>query len=139
MTVTLVEAGMTAVAVVMTIADDDGVDDVPANDPLIVTLGVAKVLKKPDGYINDMKLPIASEDPEEVVKLNDTDTFVLLAIRLVARISNMMNVTRLLYLSTHRNDANPREMSLTPSHRVSQLSNEMTSASVSLRLYTSTV
>ena len=76
MTVTSVEAGMAAVAVVMTIAVDDGAAEVPVNGPFIRTLGVADVPKKPGGYINEMKLPMASGRPV-VVKLNVANTLVL--------------------------------------------------------------
>ena len=75
-TVTSVEAGMAAVAVVMTIAVNDGAAEVPVNGPFIRTLGVADVLKKPGGYINVMKLPMASGRPV-VVKLNVANTLVL--------------------------------------------------------------
>ena len=75
-TVTSVEAGMAAVAVVMTMAVNDGAAEVPVNGAFICTLGVADVLKKPGGYINVMKLPMASGRPV-VMKLIVANTLVL--------------------------------------------------------------
>ena len=80
-TMTFVEAATTAVAVVMTIAVADGAAEAPLTDPLINTLGVAELLKKPGGYVNVMKLPMASAPPAVVVKLNVAETFALLAKR----------------------------------------------------------
>ena len=80
-TITFVEAAIPAVAVVMTIAVADGAAEVPLTDPLINTLGVAEVLKKPGGYVSVMLLPMASAPPTVVVKLNVADTFVLSATR----------------------------------------------------------
>jgi hypothetical protein len=67
---------MTEVAVVMTMAFNDGAVEVPLNGLFICTLGVADVLKKPGGYINVMKLPMASGRPVEV-KLNVANTLIL--------------------------------------------------------------
>ena len=47
--VTVVEAGIAAVAVVITIAVDDGVEEEPVQPPLINTVGVATELKNPVG------------------------------------------------------------------------------------------
>ena len=80
-TTTTVDAATAAVAVVMTIAVDDGGAAVPLADPLINTLGVAELLKKPGGYVNVMKLPMASAPPAVVVKLNVAATFALSATR----------------------------------------------------------
>ena len=80
-TMTFVEAATTAVAVVMTIAVADGAAQVPLTDPLINTLGVAELLKKPGGYVNVILLPIASAPPAVVEKLNVAATFVLSATR----------------------------------------------------------
>ena len=78
---TLAEAAIGAVAVVMTSAVADGAAEMPRTDPLINTLGVAEVLRKPGGYVKVMLLPIASAPPEVMVKLNVADTFALLAKR----------------------------------------------------------
>jgi len=59
-TMTLVEAATTAVAVVTTIAVADGAAEVPLTDPLINTLGVAEALKKPGGNVSVILLPMAS-------------------------------------------------------------------------------
>ena len=83
-TATLAEAATAAVAVVMTIAVDDGGAAVPLADPLINTLGVAEALKKPAGYVSVMTLPMASAPPAVVAKLNVAATFVLSAIRAVS-------------------------------------------------------
>jgi hypothetical protein len=80
-TMTFVEAATTAVAVVTTIAVADGAAEAPLTDPLINTLGVAELLKKPGGYVNVILLPIASAPPAVVVKLNVAATFVLSATR----------------------------------------------------------
>ena len=80
-TMTFAEAAIPAVAVVTTIAVDDGGAEVPLADPLINTLGVAELLKKPDGYVNVMKLPMASDPPAVVVKLKVAATFALSATR----------------------------------------------------------
>ena len=80
-TTTTVDAATTAVAVVTTIAVADGDAEVPLTDPLINTLGVAELLKKPEGYVNVTKLPMASAPPAVVVKLNVAPTFVLSATR----------------------------------------------------------
>jgi len=48
-TKTTVDAATAAVAVVTTIAVADGASQVPLTDPLINTLGVAELLKKPGG------------------------------------------------------------------------------------------
>ncbi len=69
-TMTFVEAATTAVAVVMTIAVDDGGAAMPLTDPLINTLGVAEALKKPGGYVSVILLPIARFPFAVVVKLN---------------------------------------------------------------------
>ena len=69
-TTTTVDALIAAVAVVTTIAVADGAAQVPLTDPLIDTLGVAKLLKKPGGYVNVTLLPIASAPPAVVAKLN---------------------------------------------------------------------
>ena len=80
-TATLAEAATAAVAVVITIAVDDGGAAVPLTDPLINTLGVAEALKKPGGYVSVIKLPTASAPPAVVAKLNVAATFVLSATR----------------------------------------------------------
>jgi hypothetical protein len=80
-TMTFVEAATTAVAVVTTISVADGAAEAPLTDPLINTLGVAELLKKPGGYVNVILLPIASAPPAVVVKLNVAATFVLSATR----------------------------------------------------------
>ena len=80
-TTTTVDAATAAVAVVTTIAVADGAAQVPLTDPLINTLGVAELLKKPGGYVNVMKLPMASDPPAVVVKLNVAATFALSATR----------------------------------------------------------
>ena len=80
-TITFVEAAIPAVAVVMTIAVADGAAEVPLTDPLINTLGVAELLKKPGGYVNVILLPIASAPPAVVAKRNVAATFVLSATR----------------------------------------------------------
>ena len=66
-TMTFVEAATTAVAVVTTIAVADGAAEVPLTDPLINTLGVAELLKKPGGNVNVTLLPIASAPPAVVL------------------------------------------------------------------------
>ena len=73
-TMTLVEAATTAVAVVTTIAVADGAAQVPLTDPLINTLGVAEALKKPGGNVSVILLPIASFPFAVVVKLNVATT-----------------------------------------------------------------
>jgi len=93
-TVTFVEAAIPAVAVVMTIAVADGAAEVPLTDPLINTLGVAEVLKKPGGYVKVILLPMASAPPTVVVKLKVADTFVLSATRSDSFIANEPNDTR---------------------------------------------
>ena len=72
--VTVVEAAIAAVAVVMTIAIDDGVDAVPVHAPLIETVGVEAELKKPGGYVRFTKLPMARAPPAVEVKLKVADT-----------------------------------------------------------------
>ena len=72
--VTVVEAAIAAVAVVMTIAVDDGVDAVPVHAPLIETVGVEAELKKPGGYVRFTKLPMARAPPAVEVKLKVADT-----------------------------------------------------------------
>jgi hypothetical protein len=67
---------------------------VPLTDPLINTLGVAELLKKPGGYVNVMKLPIASAPPAVVVKLNVAATFALSATRSESLITNESKDTR---------------------------------------------
>jgi hypothetical protein len=47
--VTVVEAAIAAVAVVITMTFDDGVEEVPVQAPLINTVGVATELKNPVG------------------------------------------------------------------------------------------
>ena len=47
--VTVVEAAIAAVAVVITITFDDGVEEEPVQAPLINTVGVATELKNPVG------------------------------------------------------------------------------------------
>ena len=59
-TMTFAEAAIPAVAIVTITAVDDGGAEVPLADPLIDTLGVAELLKKPGGYVNVILLPIAS-------------------------------------------------------------------------------
>jgi hypothetical protein len=76
-----VDAAIAADAVVITIAVNDGADDVPFVAPLILTVGVAAVLKKPEGYVNVIKLPTARPPPTVVVKLNVAATFILPAKR----------------------------------------------------------
>jgi hypothetical protein len=93
-TTTIVDAATTAVAVVTTIAVADGAAEVPLTDPLINTLGVAKLLKKPGGYVNVMELPMASAPPAVVVKLKVAVTFVLPAIRSDSFIKNAPRHTR---------------------------------------------
>jgi hypothetical protein len=80
-TTTIVDAATTAVAVVTTIAVADGAAEVPLTDPLINTLGVAEVLKKPGGYVNVIKLPMPSAPSAVVVKLNVAVTSALSAMR----------------------------------------------------------
>ena len=80
-TMTFVEAATTAVAVVTTISVADGAAEAPLTDPLINTLGVTELLKKPGGYVNVILLPIASAPPAVVAKLNVAATFVLSATR----------------------------------------------------------
>ena len=80
-TTTTVDAATAAVAVVTTIAVADGAAQVPLTDPLINTLGVAELLKKPGGYVNVILLPMASAPPAVVVKLNVAATFALSATR----------------------------------------------------------
>ena len=87
------DAEIAAVAVVITIAVADGAADVPVDAPLIVTFGVAAVLKKPEGYVNVTLLPTASPPPTVVVKLNVADTFVLPATRSAPAITNDPGVT----------------------------------------------
>ncbi len=87
-TVTLAEAATAAVAVVTTIAIDDGGAAVPLAGPLINTLGVAELLKKPGGYVNVMKLPMASAPPAVVAKLIVAVTFAFSAIRSALSIQN---------------------------------------------------
>jgi hypothetical protein len=48
-TVTTVEAAICALAVVITIAVDDGTAEIPVDIPLINTVGVDTRLKKPEG------------------------------------------------------------------------------------------
>ena len=72
--VTVVDAAIAAVAVVMTIAVDDGVDAVPVHAPLIKTVGVEAELKKPGGYVKFTKLPMARAPPAVEVKLKIADT-----------------------------------------------------------------
>ncbi len=72
--VTVVDAAIAAVAVVMTIAVDDGVDAVPVHAPLIKTVGVEAELKKPGGYVKVTKLPMARAPPAVEVKLKIADT-----------------------------------------------------------------
>ena len=72
--VTVVDAAIAAVAVVMTMVFDDGVDAVPVHAPLIKTVGVEAELKKPGGYIKVTKLPIARAPPAVEVKLKIADT-----------------------------------------------------------------
>ena len=95
-TMTFVEAAIPAVAVVMTIAVADGAAEVPLTDPLINTLGVAELLKKPGGYVKVMKLPMASAPPAVVVKLKVAATFAFSATRSESSITN----DALLYKST---------------------------------------
>ena len=71
-----VDAGIASDAVVMTIAVNEGAVEVPFAAPLIVTLGAAAVLKKPEGYVNVIKLPTARAPPTVVVKLKVAATFV---------------------------------------------------------------
>ena len=80
-TMTFVEAAIPAVPGVMTIAVAVGAAEVPLADPLINTLGVAELAKKPGGYVNVIVLPMASAPPAVVVKLNVAATFVLSATR----------------------------------------------------------
>ena len=91
---TFAETAIPAVAVVTTIAVDDGGAEVPLADPLINTLGVAELLKKPGGYVNEMKLPMASAPPAVVVKLNVAATFALSAMRSESSITNESKDTR---------------------------------------------
>jgi hypothetical protein len=72
--VTVVEEAIAAVAVVMTIAVDDGVDAVPVHAPLIETVGVEAELKKPGGYVKVTKLPMARAPPKLEVKLKIAET-----------------------------------------------------------------
>jgi len=72
-TMTLVEAATTAVAVVTTIADADGAAEVPLTDPLINTLGVAEALKKPGGNVNVILPPAVNAPPTVGVKENVAD------------------------------------------------------------------
>jgi len=88
-TVTLVDAGMAEEEVVITMAVNDGAAEVPVEDPLINTFGVAAVLKKPEGYVKVTELPTASLPPTVVVKLNVADTPTLPATRSVAMIANV--------------------------------------------------
>ena len=99
-TMTFVETATTAVAVVTTIAVVDGAAEVPLADPLINTLGVAEVLKKPGGYVNVMLLPMASAPPVVVVKLNVAVTFALSATRSKSSITNAPTDTRPLVVNT---------------------------------------
>ncbi len=78
---TFVEAAIPAVAVVMAIAVADGAAEVPLTDPLINTLGVAELLRKPGGYVKVILLPMASAPPAVVVKLNVAATFAFSATR----------------------------------------------------------
>jgi hypothetical protein len=87
------DAEIAAVAVVITIAVADGAAEVPVDAPLIVTFGIAAILKKPEGYVNVTKLPTASPPPTVVVKLNVADTFVLPATRSAPAITNDPGVT----------------------------------------------
>ncbi len=80
-TTTKVDAATAAFAVVTTIAVADGAAEVPLTDPLINTLGVAELLKKPGGYVNVILLPMASAPAAVVVKLNVAATFALSATR----------------------------------------------------------
>jgi hypothetical protein len=80
-TTTTIDAAIAAVAVVMTIAVADGAAQVPLTDPLINTLGVAELLRKPGGYVKVILLPMASAPPAVVVKLNVAATFALSATR----------------------------------------------------------
>ena len=57
-TTTTVDALIATVAVVTTIAVADGAAQVPLTDPLINTLGVAELLKKPGGYVSVMTLSL---------------------------------------------------------------------------------
>ena len=75
--VTVVDAAIAAVAVVMTIAVDDGVDAVPVHAPLIETVGVEAELKKPGGYVKVTKLPMARAPPAVEVKLNTADALLV--------------------------------------------------------------
>ena len=72
--VTVVDAAIAAVAVVMTIEVDDGVDAVPVHAPLIETVGVEAELKKPGGNVKFTKLPMARAPPAVEVKLKIADT-----------------------------------------------------------------
>ena len=72
--VTVVDAAIAAVAVVMTIAVDDGVDAVHVHAPPIKTVGVEAELKKPGGYVRFTKLPMARAPPAVEVKLKVADT-----------------------------------------------------------------
>ena len=92
-TMTFVEAAIPAVAVVMTIAVADGAAEVPLTDPLINTLGVAELLKKPGGYVNVIVLPIASAPPAVVVKLTVAAAELLPATRSDVAIANEGLVT----------------------------------------------
>ena len=72
-----VDAVIAADAVVITMAVNDGAVEVPFVPPLILTVGVAAVLKKPEGYVNVIKLPTARPPPTVVVKLIVAATLVL--------------------------------------------------------------
>ena len=90
-TVTAVLAAIAAVAaVVMTIWVAVGVAMVPVGPlPLIVTPKVpAEVVKKPDGYVSVMVLPVASAPPAVVVNDTVAAADVLPATRSDAAISN---------------------------------------------------
>ncbi len=93
-TVTLLLAGIVAVAVVMTIFVLVGVAAVPvAPPPLIATPGVPVLEKKPDGYVSVMVLPLASSPPAVVVNDTVAAAEVLPATRSDAAIENEGLVT----------------------------------------------
>ena len=92
-TATLAEAATAAVAVVMTIAVDDGGAAVPLADPLINTLGVAEVLKKPAGYVSVMLPPAVNAPPTVGVKDNVADEPDFSATRSLGAIKNEAFVT----------------------------------------------
>ena len=88
-TVTAVLRAIVPAVMVMTISVAVGATMVPVALPLIVTPKVpAEVVKKPDGYVSVMVLPIASAPPAVVVNENVAAAAVFPATRSAVAIVN---------------------------------------------------